>query len=132
MQRSQTRSPLSHFVVILALSLGLLQGNLYAQLSSAAVTGVVRDASGSVVAGVKLVLTNIDTTVKHTAESNSAGNYVFLSITPGNYSLEATAPGFQTTQMSRFTLAVNQTATIDVGLQVGTVQQTLTVQAAGE
>src|SRR5258708_6194701 len=132
MHRLQTRSPFSHFVVIFALSLGLLQGNLYAQLSSAAVTGVVRDASGSVVAGVKLVLTNIDTTVKHTAESNSAGNYVFLSIPPGNYSLEATAPGFKTAQMSRLTLAVTQTGPIDVGLQVGTVQQTLTVQAAGE
>src|SRR5260370_37279270 len=103
MQRLQTRSPLSHFVVIFALSLGLLQGNLYAQLSSAAVTGVVRDASGTVVAGVKLLLTNIDTTVTHTAESNSAGNYVFLSITPGTYSREATDPDFQTTQMSRFT-----------------------------
>src|SRR6266436_6816999 len=132
MQRSQTRSPLSHFVVILALSLGLLQGNLYAQLSSAAVTGVVRDPSGSVVAGVKLNLTNLDTTVKHTAESNSAGNYVFLSIPPGNYSLEATAPGFQTMQVPRIGLAVNQTATIDVSLQVGAVQQNLTVQAAGE
>jgi outer membrane receptor protein involved in Fe transport len=133
MHRLPTRSPLSHIVVILAaLSFGLAPQNIYAQLSSAAVTGVVRDSSGSVVAGVKLVLTNLDTTVKHSAESNGAGNYVFLSITPGNYSLEATAAGFQTTQISRFALAVNQTATIDVELRVGTIQQTLTVEASGE
>src|SRR5436309_8454350 len=132
MRRLPAHSPLSCFVVIAALFLGLVPKDIHAQLSAAAVTGVVRDSSGSVVAGVKLVLTNLDTTVTHSAESNGAGNYVFLNITPGTYSLEATAPGFQTTQVPRFTLAVNQTATIDVGLQVGTVQQTLTVEAAGE
>ncbi|MEO7142560.1 MAG: TonB-dependent receptor, partial [Bryobacteraceae bacterium] len=133
MQRMQTRSPLSNFILILAaLSLGIVPESIYAQLSSAAVTGVVRDSSGSVVVGVKLVLTNLDTTVSHSAASNSAGNFVFLSITPGNYSLEASAPGFETSKISRFTLAVNQTATLDVALQVGAVQQTLTVEAAGE
>ena len=118
--------------ILIAIIVGLSLGTAYSQLSSASVTGVVRDPSGSVVAGVKLTLTNLDTTVRHTAESNSAGNYVFLSIPPGNYSLEATAPGFQTMQVPRISLAVNQTATIDVSLQVGAVQQTLTVEASGE
>jgi len=85
--------------ILIALTVVLFSGTAYSQLSSASVTGVVRDPSGSLVAGVKLALTNLDTTVKHTAESNSAGNYVFLSIPPGNYSLEATAPGFQTSQV---------------------------------
>ncbi|MCC6341788.1 MAG: TonB-dependent receptor [Bryobacterales bacterium] len=111
---------------------GVLPGTAPAQISTASVTGVVRDPSGSVVAGVKLALTNIETTVRREAESNTAGNYVFLNITPGNYSLEATAPGFQTVQIPRITLAVNQTATVDVSLQVGTVQQTMTVEASGE
>src|SRR5260370_38869824 len=118
--------------ILVALTVVLFSGTAYSQLSSASVTCVARDPSGSVVAGVKLALTSLDTTVKHTAESNSAGNYVFLSIPPGNYSLEATAPGFQTMQVPRIGLAVNQTATIDVSLQVGTVQQTLTVEASGE
>src|SRR5207247_2123061 len=86
-------SPLSfarELTILIAITAALFSGTAYAQLSSASVTGVVRDPSGSVVAGVKLALTNLDTTVKHTAESNSAGNYVFLSIPPGNYTLEAT------------------------------------------
>src|SRR5690242_4825384 len=98
--------------ILIAMTAVLFSGTAHAQLSSASVTGVVRDPSGSVVAGVKIGLTNLDTTVKHTAESNSAGNYVFLSIPPGNYMLEATAPGFQTMQVPRISLAVNQTATI--------------------
>jgi outer membrane receptor protein involved in Fe transport len=104
----------------------------FAQLSTASVTGVVRDSSGSVVSGAKLTLSNLATNVKHEAESNAAGNYVFLSIPPGEYKLEATAAGFQTWQTPRLQLAVNQTATIDPALQLGTIQQTVTVEAAGE
>ena len=63
--------------------------------------------------------------------SNSAGNYVFLSITPGQYTLRAEAPGFEVSK-APFTLEVNQTATFDLSMQVGTVQQTLTVETSGE
>ncbi len=103
-----------------------------AQLSSASVTGVVRDASGSVVASVKITLQNVDTTVSHSTLSNSAGNYVFLGITPGNYTLQAEAAGFEISKVPQFTLAVNQTATLDLAMQVGTVQQSVTVEASGQ
>ena len=75
------------------LGLGLFCSQpLLAQLSTASVTGVVRDQSGSVVTGAKLALTNIETSVKHESLTNSAGNYLFLSIPPGQYSLEISAP----------------------------------------
>src|SRR4051794_9425398 len=86
----------------------------YAQLSSASVTGVVRDPSGSIVPEVKLTLRNLETSVERSAASNEAGNYVFLNVTPGRYTLEASKSGFQISQLPQFTLAVNQTATIDV------------------
>ena len=117
----------TNFVV--ALTVVLFSVSTYGQLSSASVTGLVRDSSGSVVPNCKLVLKNVETSVERIAESNSAGNYLFLGITPGNYTIEASAPGFQTQQMRQITLAVNQTATIDVTLQVGNLQQTVTVEA---
>src|SRR5205085_8041232 len=89
------------------LALMPLQTN--AQLSSATVTGVVRDSSGSVIPGVKIVLIDIGTTTERTAVSNNAGNYVFLSIPPGTYNLEASSPGLQTTKIANLTLEVNQT-----------------------
>src|SRR4051794_9070320 len=104
----------------------------YSQLSSASVTGVIRDSSGSVVPQVRLTLRNVETTVERNAASNDAGNYVFLNVTPGRYMLEASKAGFQTTQIPAFTLAVNQTSTLDVELRVGTITQTVEVQAAGE
>lgn len=114
------------------LLLALSGSQVEAQLSTASVTGVVRDASGSVLAGAKLTLTNLATTVSHEAESNSSGNYLFLSIQPGSYSLTATAAGFQTSQIPRVLLEVSQTATLDVNMQVGTLKQTLVVEASGE
>lgn len=104
----------------------------YAQLSTASVTGVVRDPSASTVANVKITLRNVDTTVEHVAVSNSAGNYVFLNITPGHYTLDAEAAGFEITKTAQFDLAVNQTSTIDINMRVGTIQQSVTVEAAGE
>ncbi|MBS1858065.1 MAG: TonB-dependent receptor [Acidobacteria bacterium] len=118
--------------IFAALTLALFTVPASAQLSSASVTGVVRDSSGSVVPNVKIVLRNVDTSVERQALSNNAGNYVFLSITPGSYTLQANAPGFQTTKIPAFALAVNQTATLDVVLKVGAVQDTVTVEAAGE
>ena len=127
-------SLLSRTGTILAVTLGVIWYSqpAHAQLSTASVTGVVRDQSGSVVSGARLTLTNLDTSVKQQSVSNSAGNYLFLSIPPGNYSMDATAPSFQLWKLPSITLAVNQTATVDVGLQLGSLTQTVTVEAAGE
>ena len=127
-------SLLSRTGTILTITLGVIWYSqpAHAQLSTASVTGVVRDQSGSVVSGARLTLTNLDTTVKQQSVSNNAGNYLFLSIPPGNYSMDATAPSFQLWKLPSITLAVNQTATVDVGLQLGSLTQTVTVEAAGE
>jgi hypothetical protein len=102
-----------------ALALGLFCSQpAFAQLSTASVTGVVRDPSGSVVAGAKLALTNIETAVKHESLTNSAGNYLFLSIPPAILS-GSLCSQFCHRARSTIRLAVNQTATIDVSLQVG-------------
>jgi hypothetical protein len=76
-------------VVLVALFLALAPFKASAQLSSASVTGVVRDSSAS--CRSKITLQNVDTSVTHVTQSNSAGNYVFLSITPGQYTLQAEA-----------------------------------------
>src|SRR5262249_27444283 len=102
-----------------------------AQISSASINGTVRDTSGAVIPEVHLLLTNVDTSVEKTTISNDAGNYVFLGILPGNYTLLATKAGFNTNQLKPFTLVVNQTATFDFTLAVGGVAQTVSVTAVG-
>ena len=104
----------------------------YAQLSSASVTGVVRDSSGAIVPDVEVVLKNLDTTVARSSTSNASGNYVLVNIPPGRYSLAANKAGFRPFFIPEMTLAVDQTATRDINFTVGDVTQTIKVEATGE
>lgn len=119
-------------LAILALLLAISAGPALAQLSTASLTGVVRDPSGAVLPGATVILRNVDTTVEKTSVSNDAGNYVFLNINPGKYTLRVSAKGFEEKQVSQFILGVNQTATIDVNLAVGSQNQVVTVEASSE
>src|SRR5262245_61529595 len=64
-------------------------GPASAQLSTAAVTGFVRDSSSAVVIGATVVLRNVDTSVELQSQSNNAGTYSFLNVPPGRYTLKA-------------------------------------------
>jgi hypothetical protein len=106
----------------------LLAGSASAQVSSASVNGVIRDPKGAVIPGANIVLTSVDTSVEHTSVSNGAGDYVFLNITPGRYTLTASAQGFNPEKVAEFVLAVSQIATFDFALTVGTQTQVVTVE----
>jgi outer membrane receptor protein involved in Fe transport len=103
-----------------------------AQLSTGTITGVVRDASGGVLANATVILKNVDTNVERKIATNSAGNYLFLNITPGLYTLETSAPGFRPNKVSPFELQVNQTLTQDTSLEIGTLEQAVQVEATAE
>jgi Carboxypeptidase regulatory-like domain len=106
----------------------LLSGTGFAQLSTASLSGAVRDSSGAVVPKGKVVLKNVATAVEHSTTTNDAGAYLFLDITPGKYVLSASAPGFGEQRVPEFTLTVGQTATIDFALTVGSQNEVVTVQ----
>jgi hypothetical protein len=105
--------------------------SLFAQLSSASVTGLIQDQSGAAVAGATVSLKNIDTAVTRQTVSNGSGSYTLLDVPPGRYTLEIGAQGFQTTKIPEVTLAVNQTSSLNFQLKVGEVQQSVTVEAQG-
>src|SRR6266851_1669904 len=119
-------------LVWLACLFALSAAAAFAQLSSATLNGVVRDSTGAVIAKASVVLSNVDTGIERLGNSNESGNYVFADITPGRYTLKVTAQGFSTKQVSAFVLAVNQTATIDVGLAAGAQSEMVTVEATTE
>ena len=106
----------------------LLSGTGFAQLSTASLSGAVRDSSGAVVPNVKVVLKNVATAVEHTTTTNDAGAYLFLDITPGRYVVSASAPSFAEQRVPEFRLAVGQAATIDFALRVGSQTTEVTVQ----
>ncbi len=114
---------------LLSVLLLLLAGTASAQVSTASVNGVIRDPKGSVIPGASIVLASVDTSVEHTSVSNGSGEYVFLNITPGSYTISASAQGFNPQKVAEFVLAVSQIATFDFTLTVGTQTQVVTVSA---
>src|SRR5258708_14509112 len=117
-------------ILLFAVVAFCLEGSGYAQLSTASVTGIVRDVTGAVIPQARVVLRNVGTSVELTTTSNSAGNYLFLNVNPGPYTLETSVAGFKSARISELTLAVNQTATIDLVLEVGTLDQSVSVEAS--
>lgn len=103
-----------------------------AQLSTASLNGVVRDPSGAVVPKAKIALNAVDTGVVRTTVSNNAGEYVFTSLTPGRYTVQTSAAGFQAKNVAQFVLAVGQTGTIDFTLEIGSENSSVTVEASGQ
>ena len=99
----------------------------YSQVSTATLTGTVRDSTGAVLPGVTITVTNADRNTAQTTITNEVGSYVLPALNVGNYTLAAELPGFKTSVREGLTLQVNQVLRIDVELQVGTAEQTVQV-----
>lgn len=125
--RNGSRGLVTLFVAFLA-----LQSSGYAQQSNASVRGIVRDPNGAAVPSAEIVLHNTATNVERRSVTNDSGEYVFLQVVPGEYTIQTSKAGFQKSQIQPFRLGVNQASTIDINLQIGEVQQTVTVEATGE
>src|SRR5882762_3338644 len=87
---------------LLCLILLFMAGSARAQVSTASVNGVVRDPKGSVIPGATITLINVATAVEHPTVSNSSGDYVILNVTPGRYTMSATAAGFNPQKTAEF------------------------------
>lgn len=103
---------------------------LFAQNTTADVVGTVTDATGAVVPGASVELTNIDTQEKRVVTSGGGGEYTFTLLKPSRYSLTVTAPGFKSFKISSFALAAGDRAREDSHLEIGGTGETVEVDAA--
>ncbi|MGH9326357.1 MAG: carboxypeptidase regulatory-like domain-containing protein [Terriglobia bacterium] len=94
------------------------------------IAGTVTDTSGAVVPSAKVVVTAEGTGVSTTAISNARGYYVLPSLRPTTYNLSVQKNGFRTYLQKGVILLANQSATVDVTLQVGQTTQQVTVTGA--
>jgi hypothetical protein len=103
---------------------------LYAQLSTrATITGTVTDASGAVVAGATVTLTDDATKVATQTQTNRAGVYLVPDLVVDTYTVAITKTGFKTYTVSGVELHPTETATVNGTLAVGAATQVVTVQA---
>jgi hypothetical protein len=90
------------------------------------ISGVVQDPSGGGIANATMSLVNLTTQVSATTTSDASGNYRFLSLAPGPYKVTAEAQGFKKAESSVI-LQTNQTLNVPISLEVGTLQEQVTV-----
>jgi hypothetical protein len=99
------------------------------QAVNATVLGTVTDSSGASVANVKVTITETNTGIARTSQTNESGNYVFPDLPPGTYTVTAEQAGFKRASRMGIDVIVNTTGRIDLVLQPGNVAETVTVEA---
>ncbi len=117
---------------LLCLCLLLATGTATAQVDQGAMTGTVTDDTGAIVPGAQVTLSATDTGLTLQSKSNGSGNFTFSPIKIGNYSVSASAPGFQTTTRKNIHVDVQQRLQVNLALTPGQVSQTVTVTGAVE
>ena len=98
-----------------------------AQVDRATLTGVVRDASDAVLPNAKVTVTSLATNVASTVTTNSAGVYLVLNLLPGEYLVQAEAPGFQRYEQT-VALELGARSRLDVSLALGSIGETVKVE----
>lgn len=105
----------------------LLLGASFAQEFRGAISGVVTDASGSIVAGAKVTVTEVNTGTKVETTTDSAGHYSAPFLLPGDYDVTVKAEGFKEFIRKGLHLGAGETPAIDARLELGATQQTIEV-----
>ncbi len=93
------------------------------------IQGVVRDRTQGAIAGVHITVTNTQTNFRQETNSGSDGSYRLLALPAGMYKLNAAGTGFQQFSTTDIEVKVNDQLQIDITLQVGSVQQEISVVA---
>ena len=125
LRRNELKTILSCCAVLLLLGMS-------AAAQDAELTGSVHDSSGALIPQASVRVLNTQTGVTRNAQTNDAGLYLFESLQPGLYELYITAPGFKKIVRTGLELHVAQSATLDFTLELGNLQESVSVSAGAE
>lgn len=102
---------------------------LMGQAVKGSLLGTITDASGAVVPGAKVVITEANTGFSRWMSTNQSGYYVFSNLENGTYRVTVEQPGFQTAVRENVEVFVNSTVRVDFALTPGQVNERINVVA---
>ena len=102
---------------------------VWAQYTTARLSGIVSDPSGAVVAGATITVQEVGTGYTQSTNSTSAGQYLFPSLPVGTYQITVSMAGYTSYVQKGIVLSLGQAAAQDVQLRVGRVEQQVVVNA---
>src|SRR5580700_8912814 len=115
---------------ITATILLLSSGLVLAQVDTGSILGTVTDASGAVIGGATVTLTNEGTSASLSTTVGSDGGYKFTPVRIGSYRVTATSQGFQTTEQRNIAVNVGASVVVNFTLKPGQVTETVEVTSS--
>ncbi len=124
--KNRDRSVASTLLLVLAF---LFNSTVLRADVTGSILGVVHDSTQAVVAGARIVATNVQTNLQQETVSATDGSYRILALPAGTYKLTVTAAGFSTFTETNIEVKVNDQLHFDITLNVGTVQEHVEITA---
>jgi hypothetical protein len=97
------------------------------QAVNASIEGVVTDATGAVLPGATVTVTNVDTGAQRVVPTDSSGFYRAVLLPLGTYRVKVELPSFKAMERTGVSLSAGQTAVLSFALEVGGVQEVVSV-----
>src|SRR6266849_3020557 len=117
--------------VILAVALLATTASLaVAQITSATLSGTIKDETGGVLPGVDVVVRNLNTGLTRNVITDGSGYFTVPGLAPGRYETRATLQGFATWVQTAVALEVSQQAALSITMKLGTTSESITVSGA--
>jgi outer membrane receptor protein involved in Fe transport len=117
-------------VCLISLKIALvLPSQVVAQSTLGVVLGTARDATGGVIAGAAVKLTNVGENTSRETVTRENGDYEFQNVKPGEYRVTITKPGFRSFNATEIRVAARQTVRVDANIEVGDLAQAIEVSA---
>jgi outer membrane receptor protein involved in Fe transport len=126
MRQHNRRARFLSMITCLVLACGL---RLQAQLTEGSIGGTVTDVSGAAIVNARVLITSLETGTSVEPATDAIGYFRATHLSPGNYQVRVEKPGFKTAVIERVAINVNAITRVDVSLQPGQVQETITVSA---
>jgi len=99
----------------------------FPQGNTGRILGNITDATGALIPGASVTITNVERGTSQTLVTNEAGAYNAPSLPPGTYQIRAELSGFKTVERSNVVLEVGKELKIDITLEPGAVNEKVTV-----
>jgi hypothetical protein len=103
----------------------------FAQVSTANVMGLVQDSSTAAIPDANVKLLNTQTGTENFSKTGDDGRFALPGVLPGAYTLRIERPGFATAQLNGINLNVGDTKNLLIRLKVGSVSESVNVDASG-
>jgi len=115
------------FAALLLAACTVFASGASAQAVYGSIAGTVVDSSGGVVVDAKITITDTGKNVVYNTTTNSSGEFVQSHLIIGTYKVQVEATGFKTALQEKIEVAVDTVRTLDIIMQPGDIQQTVTV-----